>query len=189
MNLPNRLSCTRLGLCFIFAVIISIEAPWRGWLALILFVSASLTDWLDGYLARRWGQVTDLGTLLDPLADKILVSIGYIGLVSVDLCAVWVVAAIIGREFLITGLRTLAAAKGIILPAERIGKHKTISQMVTLSVGLILLAFQDAARGGIWVERARDFLLDPLLWLTVAITVYSGIAYFLKNRQLIIKST
>jgi CDP-diacylglycerol--glycerol-3-phosphate 3-phosphatidyltransferase len=189
MNLPNRLSCARLGLCFLFAVIISIEAPWRGWVALVIFISASLTDWLDGYLARRWNQITDLGTLLDPLADKILVSIGYIGLVSVDLCSVWVVAAIIGREFLITGLRTLAAAKGVILAAERIGKHKTISQMVTLSAGLVLLALQDYPGGSVWIERARVFLLDPLLWMTVVITVYSGIAYFMKNRQLIIKST
>ncbi len=188
MNLPNRLSCARLGLCFIFAVIISIEAPWRGWSALILFVVASLTDWLDGYLARRWGQITDLGTLLDPLADKVLVSIGYIGLVSVDLCAVWVVAAIIAREFLITGLRALAAAKGQILAAERIGKHKTISQMVALSAGLLLLAFRDVAGDNVWIARSRDFLLDPLLWLTVAITIYSGLAYFMKNRQLIIKS-
>lgn len=189
MNLPNRLSTARLGLCFIFAVIISFDTPWRGSMALVLFIIASLTDWLDGYLARSRGQITDLGTLLDPLADKVLVSIGYIGLVSVDLCAVWVVAAIISREFLITGLRILAAAKGQILAAERIGKHKTISQMVTLSVGLILLAFRDLEGSSLWIERAGDFLLDPLLWLTVAITIYSGLAYFLKNRQLIITST
>ncbi|MEO0453091.1 MAG: CDP-diacylglycerol--glycerol-3-phosphate 3-phosphatidyltransferase [Verrucomicrobiota bacterium] len=185
MNLPNRLTCARLVLCLLLAFVFSLDTEWRGSAALVIFVIASLTDWLDGYLARKWNQITDLGKLLDPLADKVLVSIGYIGLVSEDMCAVWILSLIISREFLITGLRVLAAAKGAILAAERIGKHKTISQMVALSVGLFLLAFLDLGLEQYWIAKLFASLLDPLLWLTVVITVYSGLAYFMKNRSLL----
>jgi len=184
MNLPNQLSLGRLVLCLIFVVVLECSGPWRGGVAFGVFVLAALTDWLDGYLARKWNLITDLGKLLDPLADKILVCVAYIALVREDLAPLWVVSLIISREFLITGLRTLAAAKGVILAAEKIGKHKTISQMVTVLFGLLLLSLFDA---GVLVPLAQDMdrlVLQPLLWITVAITVYSGFAYFWKNRHL-----
>lgn len=184
MNLPNQLSLGRLVLCLVFVVVLECSGPWRGVAAFAVFVLAALTDWLDGYLARKWNLITDLGKLLDPLADKILVCVAYIALVREGLAPLWIVALIISREFLITGLRTLAAAKGVILGAERIGKHKTISQMVTVLFGLLLLSLLDA---GVYVSFAgqlNGLVLQPLLWITVAITVYSGIAYFWKNQHL-----
>src|SRR4051812_18535646 len=122
MNLPNQLTLARLLLCAVFTVFMSLDAPFTGVAALVVFILASLTDWLDGYLARKWNQITDMGKLLDPLADKILISAAYIGFVAQDLIPMWVVVCIIAREFLITGLRTIAAAKGVVLAAERIGK-------------------------------------------------------------------
>ncbi|MGF1679217.1 MAG: CDP-diacylglycerol--glycerol-3-phosphate 3-phosphatidyltransferase [Candidatus Methylacidiphilales bacterium] len=185
MNVPNQLTVLRLLLCGVFVAILEVDGVWRGTAAFVVFVLAALTDCLDGHLARKWNLVTDLGRLLDPLADKILVSIAYIALVREGTAALWIVAIIISREFLITGLRTLAAAKGIILSAERIGKHKTISQMVTVIVGLLLMALGDLGWRSDWVSQADRLLLQPLLWITVAITLYSGCAYYFKNRHLI----
>jgi CDP-diacylglycerol--glycerol-3-phosphate 3-phosphatidyltransferase len=184
-NLPNQLTVFRLGLCVVLTFLFEVKAPWGGLAALGVFVAASLTDWLDGYIARRYHLITDLGKLLDPLADKILISVAYIGFVALGLCPLWVVVGIIAREFLITGLRVLAAAKGVILPAERIGKHKTISQMVGALVGLVLYAM---IQMGWWESialRLVDLLLKPLFYFALVITVYSGLAYFMKNIKLV----
>ena len=163
-----------------------IDACWSGLVAFTLFSVASLTDWLDGYLARRYHLITDLGKLLDPLADKILVSAAYIGLVDHQLAPAWIVVFIIAREFMITGLRMLAAAKGVILAAERIGKHKTISQIVTVLIGLAILSFEQMK----WIPgltaSLRIWLLNPMLYLTLIITVLSGAFYFAKNYKLVL---
>ncbi|MEM6822785.1 MAG: CDP-diacylglycerol--glycerol-3-phosphate 3-phosphatidyltransferase [Verrucomicrobiota bacterium] len=185
MNLPNQLTVGRLLLCGVFVVLLEFDGSWRGTLAFAVFVLAAITDWLDGYLARKWNLITDLGKLLDPLADKILVSVAYIALVREELSPLWVVAIIISREFLITGLRTLAAAKGVILAAEKAGKHKTISQMVTVCVGLLILSLTDLELFPNDTEKLIASLLNPLLWITVALTVYSGVAYFTKNHRLV----
>ena len=163
-----------------------IQACWSGLAAFTLFSVASLTDWLDGYLARRYHLITDLGRLLDPLADKILVSAAYIGLVDHQLAPAWIVVFIIAREFMITGLRMLAAAKGVILAAERIGKHKTISQIVTVLIGLALLSFKQMNWMPDLVAILRSWLLNPMLYLTLAITVLSGAVYFSKNYKLVL---
>jgi CDP-diacylglycerol--glycerol-3-phosphate 3-phosphatidyltransferase len=185
MNIPNQLSLGRLVLCAVFVVILEFSGAWRGAAALAVFAVAAITDFLDGYLARKWNLITNLGKLLDPLADKILVSVAYIALVREDMAPLWIVAVIIAREFLITGLRTLAAAKGVIMAAEKIGKHKTISQMVTVIVGLILMAMIDLQWMPDMAADLEKMVYQPLLWITVAITAYSGVAYFWKNRQLV----
>jgi len=189
MNLPNGLTCGRLLLCLVLALVFSFEEPWRGSAALAIFVVASITDWLDGVIARKWGLISDLGTLLDPLADKVLVSVGFIGLVAAGYCAVWIVAVVICREFLVTGLRVLAGARGIILPAEKAGKIKTISQMVALSVGLLVLAMDDGGIRPDLVAWSREALLPFFFWIVVAVTVYSGLNYFMRNRDWILTST
>ena len=163
-----------------------IQTCWSGLAAFTLFSVASLTDWLDGHLARRYNLITDLGRLLDPLADKILVSAAYIGLVDHQLAPAWIVVFIIAREFMITGLRMLAATKGVILAAERIGKHKTISQIVTVLIGLALLSFQQMNWMPDLVASLRSLLLNPMLYLTLAITVLSGAFYFAKNYKLVL---
>lgn len=183
MNLPNKLTVGRVVLCVVLIACMEIEARWTGTLALLIFIIASLTDWLDGYLARKYSLITDLGKLLDPLADKILISAAYIGLVSNDLAPAWIVSCIVAREFLITGLRTLAASKGLILAAEKLGKHKTISQITAVIVGLALLAARDL---GFHFPLVQDFLYAGLLYLALAVTLWSGGAYFWKNRQLVL---
>ena len=185
MNLPNQLTLGRLVLCAIFVIILEYSGAWRGTAALAVFSLAAITDFLDGYLARKWNLITDLGKLLDPLADKILVCVAYIALVREGMAPLWIVSVIISREFLITGLRTLAAAKGVIMAAEKVGKHKTISQMVTVIIGLILLAMLDLQWQVNWAESLEQLIYVPLLWITVAITAYSGGAYFWKNRKLV----
>lgn len=186
MNLPNQLTLGRLVICALMVICMEIEARWTGTVALLLFILASLTDWLDGEIARRCHLITDLGKLLDPLADKILISAAYIGLVSNDLAPAWIVICIIAREFLITGLRTLAAAKGIILAAEKLGKHKTITQIAAVIGGMIILALQDlgvALPGGfVWFQ----WLYQALLMAALLVTIWSGLAYFWKNRQLVL---
>ena len=186
MNLPNKLTAGRLLLCLVFTLSLELTTRYAGLLAFFIFVAASLTDWLDGYLARRLNLVTDLGKLLDPLADKILVSAAYIGLVAHGLAPAWIVVFIIAREFLITGLRTLAAAKGVIMAAERLGKHKTISQIVTVLLGLALLSFHQLGWYAEYLDFVQNWLLKPLLWLTLFITIFSGAAYFVKNYRLVL---
>jgi CDP-diacylglycerol--glycerol-3-phosphate 3-phosphatidyltransferase len=184
MNLPNKLTVGRIILCVILIGCLEVEARWSGSLALVIFIVASLTDWLDGYLARKYNLITDLGKLLDPLADKILVSAAYIGLVSNDLAPAWIVSCIIAREFLITGLRTLAAAKGLILAAEKLGKHKTISQITTVIVGLALLAARDL---GYHFPAVESYFYPLLLFIALGVTLWSGAVYFWKNRQLVLQ--
>lgn len=185
MNLPNRLTIARLLLCILFVISLEIEWKFRGALLFFIFIVASVTDWLDGYIARRYNLITDFGKLFDPLADKILISIAFIGLMLQGLVPFWIVVCIIAREFLITGLRTLASGKGIVLAAEQMGKNKTISQMITALVGLFILALQDAQYGLGAVENIKLYALFPLLILTLVFTVYSGIMYYIKNRKLL----
>ncbi|MDR2462472.1 MAG: CDP-diacylglycerol--glycerol-3-phosphate 3-phosphatidyltransferase [Verrucomicrobiales bacterium] len=191
MNLPNRLSVLRLILSVVFVGLLSIpHAEWTATAAFFIFVAAGLTDFFDGYLARKYNLITDLGKLLDPIADKIMVSAAFIELVAYNhLMPVetpaWIVIAVLAREFSITGLRSLAAAKGVILAAERIGKHKTISQIVTALVGLALLScrqWQVTISGLDYAFTLYQFLL----YLTLIITVWSGLAYFVKNYQLVL---
>lgn len=189
MNLPNQLTLGRLILCLVFTFFMQVDLDFAGLAALLIFILASLTDWLDGYLARRMGLITDLGKLLDPLADKILIAAVFIGFVGKDLVPAWIVVCIIAREFLITGLRGLALAKGVILPAQSWGKHKTISQMITAIVGLLLLALNDLHAGPAdLLAFVQAYLFDPLLYLALAITIFSGIAYFIVNQKLVFQS-
>lgn len=183
MNLPNRLTIGRLILCVVLLIVLEIPWDWRGTLALVIFVVASLTDWVDGYLARKWNLITDFGKLFDPLADKILVSLVFIYTAANGLIPAWVVVCIISREFLITGLRGLAAAKGVILAAERIGKHKTISQMITAILALMIMALHDASLWPGVMSKLHRYALEPMIWITLFVTVYSGAAYYLKNRE------
>ncbi|MEM9443725.1 MAG: CDP-diacylglycerol--glycerol-3-phosphate 3-phosphatidyltransferase [Verrucomicrobiota bacterium] len=184
MNLPNQLTVGRLILCGLFTVILELPYPWTGLAALSIFIIASITDWLDGYLARKWNLITDFGKLLDPLADKILIAAAYIHFVDIGMAPAWVVVCIVTREFLITGLRMLAAAKGTILAAEKLGKHKTISQIVTALVALILEASEDIGWQFIDSAAAREWIVIPLMMITLFFTLLSGLNYFTKNMHL-----
>ena len=139
MNLPNALTLVRMTLVPLLVVVLLTEFEGRmiagmpkALVGASIFGLASLTDWLDGYLARRRRQVTWLGQVLDPIADKLLTSAAFISLVQLDLAAAWMVALIIGREFAITALRSLAYTKGITIPASPLGKIKMASQVTAI---------------------------------------------------------
>lgn len=163
-------------------------------IGLTLFIVAAASDWLDGYLARKMGLVTPLGKLMDPLADKILVSAAFIFFTERGLCPVWVTALIIGREFLVTGLRTIAIEAGQVLAADNLGKWKTTFQLAYLITGLIWLTGEKAGK----MFPVLDFLkhlarpssvggwLQPaFLWVAVALTVISGCNYVWSGRGLL----
>jgi len=140
-------------------------------IAAVIFVAASLTDWLDGRLARRRNQVTQFGTLLDPVADKLLVAAALLALVQVEMIGAWVAMVIIGRELAVTGLRGVALSMGVVVPASKFGKLKTVSQYVAITI-LIL-------ERGVPPEYVRFHLISVgALWGALALTIVSGADYF-----------
>ena len=184
MNLPNRLTLARLGFAALFVVCFSVNFPYGFSVAFGLFLLATFTDWLDGEIARRHQLVTDFGKLMDPLADKILTAAAFICLVAHEAIPVWAVTLIISREFLITGLRSLAASKGIVLPADTLGKHKTSWQMGTILYFLLLLAWKEFAHPA-WFESAWWAGTHIFVPIMVALSTWSGLTYLYKNRDLI----
>ncbi len=178
MNTPNFLTISRIFFVpLLVAALVQQHVPIKvlgieltnDWLALAIFLVAAATDLLDGYFARRWGQVTTIGTLLDPIADKLLVSAALISLVQIRAIPAWMVVLIIGREFAVSGLRSIAAAEGYTIAASDLGKTKTISQVVAISA--VLLSLRHA------------FFLTPAYWLMWAVVVFSllsAVDYFWK---------
>ena len=192
MNVPNQLTTARFFLTVIFVVALSTNWPFHFTAGLIVFIVAGVTDYLDGSIARSRNLVTDFGKLMDPLADKIMVAAAFICLVPLHAIPPWVAILVIAREFLITGLRLLAAGKGTILPSERLGKHKTAWQIITVIFFLLLLSLQEWQRADI----ISSTLLDPqsFLWVygggmilavTLGLTLTSGCRYLWKHRSLI----
>jgi len=188
LNLPNQLSVLRLGLCGLLLISLSFSWPYAAFGALVIFSIASLTDWLDGAIARRYNLITDLGKLLDPLADKILITGTLVGLVERHVAPMWMVVLIIAREFLITGLRTIAAHKQVILAAEKVGKHKTVSQIVAIIVSLLFLTLGEFGLGDSGLARFLGAAQMPLYWFALIITVVSGAIYFRKNSAMLNES-
>lgn len=206
MNISNQLTLSRIVLVFFALMLASVQSKYPGiypyfdlsdWAvqrcheaALIIAFLAGITDYLDGYLARKLNQVTDFGKLMDPLADKVFITAVFLILVESKLVPSWIAVTIISREFMVTGLRVLAASKKIIIPADRWGKLKTALQMTILAIG-----------GAVWVQWLPIDLLQPTthfdslyrviwhlsLWAIVAITVGSGAGYFWRYRSLYAK--
>ena len=187
MNLPNRLTILRLILTLPFVAALSLPFAGAKWLALCLFVVSSATDYADGYIARKFQLITDFGKLMDPLVDKIMTMSAFICLVALGSIPAWAAIVIISREFLITGLRLIASARGKVLAAERLGKLKTVCQIATILYCLIVAALIDQF-GPSWNSLAVTSLNATaliLVLLTVALTLWSGISYFAKNWYLI----
>ena len=174
MNLPNYLTLGRICLVpLVVGFLISAESI-HAIVAAILFGAAALTDWLDGLIARRRRQVTVLGKLLDPVADKLLVAAALISLVQVGRVEAWIVVVIIGREFAITGLRAVSAAQGMVVGASDLGKYKTFAQY--LAVTLLILE-KNVPTG---LEAEYVYLSRGMLWAALTLTVVSGIDYFVR---------
>jgi len=188
LNLPNQLTVLRLGMCGLLLISMSFDWPYAATTAFFIFTLASLTDWLDGAIARSRNLVTDLGKLLDPLADKVLITAALIALVERRVAPMWMVVLIIAREFLITGLRIIAAHKQKILAAERIGKHKTISQIVAILVSLACLSLGEFGLQNTLLAHLLGAAQMPLYWFALVITVLSGAIYFWKNAEIVNES-
>lgn len=170
VNLPNVLTASRILLIPVFVVVFSSPTPTRSLIAATLFLIAALTDMLDGYLARRRSQVTDLGRLLDPVADKLLVLSGLILLVQFDRVAAWLAILIIAREVAVTGVRAVAAADGVVLAAEAAGKYK----MTTQVIAVLLLILEDSVLPWGWNPH---LLGTGVLYVALALGLISGWQY------------
>ena len=178
MNLPNSLTITRIFLVPLLVVVLLTKFEGRQILGIpneivgaAIFGLASLTDWADGYLARRRKQITPLGQVIDPLADKLLTSAALISLVQMEMASAWIVALIIGREFAVTALRSLAYARGIVIPASPLGKVKMVSEVVAILA--LILAHEQARLADVlyWTGQAA-------LWFVVVTALVSAADYF-----------
>ena len=193
MNLPNQLTMGRLFLTALFVAVMSIPdqllksihlLDYRITIAILFFLIASLTDFLDGYIARKLKLVTDFGKLMDPLVDKILTSAVFIILTKENMIPAWITITIISREFLVTGLRLLASNQGKVLSADSLGKWKTTSQIIVASFFLIVLGSNEPTL------NCLEFIDQPmignlLIIICTTITIVSGWSYLSKNRQLV----
>jgi CDP-diacylglycerol--glycerol-3-phosphate 3-phosphatidyltransferase len=188
MNWANRLTLSRLALTVAFVAALNSSWEYARTTALIIFVIAGLTDFLDGEVARRYGVVTNFGKLMDPLVDKIMVAAAFISLVPLKAVPAWAATTVVARDFLITGLRLMASSKGQVLPAETLGKQKTSWQIITVIFFLGLLAARELRyvnQSSIWWTQVRDQAGPILVWITVGLTVWSGVGFAWRHRQLI----
>jgi CDP-diacylglycerol---glycerol-3-phosphate 3-phosphatidyltransferase len=183
MNLPNSITLSRIAMIPLFLWILSPHFPWQGGgqqeiAASVLFVLASITDGLDGYLARKRGQITTMGMLLDPLADKIMVTAALIQLVAYnpDVVKVWIAVVIIGREFLISGLRSIASSEGFTITASELGKLKTVMQIVSV-ISAILAHRWDHWQIGVVVIPVKWYAVAAI-YFTVVVSTISAVDYF-----------
>lgn len=193
-HIPNILTISRIVLIFCFVLLANFDnrndsciqvSEYASYIchsvALVLAVIAGITDLLDGYLARKFNVVSDFGRLMDPLADKIFITATFVELLDYGMMPGWVLTAILVREFMVTGLRTLATSKGVIIAADKWGKLKTALQMTTLAVG-----------GAAWIKLGGFSLTAgcmPIVWnvmlcLVVFVTLSSGLGYFIRFRKL-----
>ncbi len=191
MNVPNRLTVSRFVLTAVFLAVVFAEVPFGETISLAVFIGASLTDYFDGKIARRDKLITNFGTLMDPLADKILTCSAFIAFVGLGWTSAWMVAVIVARELAITGLRLLAASKNLVLAAERYGKHKTLSQIAAIISILTLYSYAqwgavgEAVFGGeIAGKPWVNWFAGLAMWFAVLLTFYSGAVYLWRNRGL-----
>ena len=188
MNWANRLTLSRLLLTVVFVAALNSSWQYGRTVALIVFLVAGVSDFVDGEIARRYGFVTDFGKLMDPLVDKIMVAAAFISLVPLKAVPAWAATTVVARDFLITGLRMMASAKGKVLPAEMLGKQKTSWQVVTVIFFLALLSLHElryVSETSTWWNRAWNEAGPVLVGITVALTIFSALAYAWRHRELI----
>ncbi|MDZ5473406.1 CDP-diacylglycerol--glycerol-3-phosphate 3-phosphatidyltransferase [Bacillus sp. 31A1R] len=191
MNLPNKITISRIFLIPLFMIIVfdpfswgdlrllGVTLPVAHFIAALIFIIAASTDWVDGYYARKYNLVTNLGKFLDPLADKLLVSAALIILVEMQLAPSWIVIIIISREFAVTGLRLVLAGEGEVVAANQLGKIKTWAQIVAISALLLHNIIFEL------ISIPFDMIS---LWVALFFTIWSGWDYFYKNRHSFIHS-
>ncbi len=179
MNTANKITLIRIALIPVFLFFFLTDfVPYSHYISVAVFVLASITDQLDGHIARKYNQITDFGKFIDPLADKILVISALIAMIEFDMLSSIPVIIIISREFIVTGLRIVAISSGQVIAAAFSGKLKTVTQIV---MTVYLMVMRDLYVSFPWL----DIIGQCLVWITVAITVYSGIEYLVKNKNVI----
>ena len=190
LNLPNILTISRMIITPLFLAAILMEnLPHRFLIACLIFSVASITDAIDGHLARKNNQITNFGKFLDPIADKVLTTAALLAFMSMGLCNIWIVMLVLTREFAIASVRMIAASNGVVIPANVWGKIKTISQMVFI----ILIMLLGEAYYVVENSNAELFAKLPdlslisngLLWITAIFTVISGVIYLIDSRKII----
>ncbi|ADU30689.1 CDP-diacylglycerol--glycerol-3-phosphate 3-phosphatidyltransferase [Evansella cellulosilytica] len=191
MNVPNQITVSRILLIPIFMIFLLIPFSWgelflfgasipiHHFVAAIIFILAASTDWLDGYYARKYNLVTNMGKFLDPLADKLLISAAFISLVGLDMFPAWAAIVILSREFAVTGLRLVSAADGDVIAASIWGKWKTVSQIVAASAVML--------HNTIFELFSFPFA-TIMIYVSVILTILSGVDYFIKNKHVLVKS-
>ncbi|MGN0444566.1 MAG: CDP-diacylglycerol--glycerol-3-phosphate 3-phosphatidyltransferase [Acutalibacteraceae bacterium] len=181
INLPNRLTILRMVLTPFLVYFMLTDWRFSPLLSFIIFAAASITDFIDGKIARDRNLVTDFGKFLDPIADKIVVLSILICMITKGLCSPVVVVIVIFREFIVSSLRLLAATNSVVLAAEKSGKVKTAFQMLSVTLVLALCSVQSLFGAEIPVKTISNILM----WITAALTLYSGVEYIVRNRQYI----
>ncbi|MDR3594202.1 CDP-diacylglycerol--glycerol-3-phosphate 3-phosphatidyltransferase [Clostridium sp.] len=189
MNLANKLTLIRIFLVPIFLIFMAKGIPYGSFIATFIFILASLTDKLDGYIARSRNQITNFGKFMDPLADKLLVTAALISLVELQVVPSWAAVVIIAREFAVSGLRSIAAAQGRVIAASRWGKIKTVIQIIAIILYLLKVNIKDARMWKIfvihdyYVKVFFDYVPKTMLMIAVVVTLISGYDYFKKNKE------
>ena len=192
MVLPNQLTILRIILTPVFLILFLSSDPFLKQISLAIFVIAALTDWYDGWLARKFNYITTWGKFWDPLADKILTSAAFIGFAVLNIVEVWMIVIILTRDFIITGLRAYADYKNFPFPTSYYAKWKTFIQMLFLYYLLIVYIGMNTEQIYIGNENIfsimmdEDFIYSSMLIITL-ITLHSGVTYFVKNRLLIVR--
>ena len=171
MNTANKLTMLRVALIPVFLILLYLRFPFHMYFALTVFILASVTDFVDGYIARHYNQVTDFGKFMDPLADKLLVMSAMAWFVQAGWMAAWAFFIVIARELAVTGLRLVAVEQGRVIAAAKSGKVKTASTMVCICLMLLL-------------SNAATLRL-VCVWIILLTTIYSGVEYFIKNRDVL----
>ena len=192
MNLPNKLTVSRFILTIAFLAVMFSQMKYHQTIALVLFIAAALSDFLDGEIARRRKLITNFGILMDPLADKIMVCSAFIAFVGLNWIPAWMVVVVVARELAITGMRLLAVSRNVVLAAEGFGKHKTIWQIIAIIAILVLACYNEWGPVGRaifgfqfpgqtpWVE----WFAELSKWVAVGLTFISGWLYLWRNRAI-----
>ena len=188
MNLANKLTLLRIFLVPVFLIFFLVEGIDYGTIvATIVFIVASITDQLDGHIARSRNQITTFGKFMDPLADKLLVTAVFVCLVQIGMIPAWAVIIILSREFAVSGLRSIAASNGLVIAASWWGKIKTVTQMLAILLFLLTVNIMTIGNTNLLVNFFTGFLVasNIVFYICVVITIISGIDYFIKNRKVI----
>ena len=184
MNTPNKLTVFRIVITPIFLVFLLYERiPHHFLLAFLVFLTASITDFIDGRLARKNNQITEIGKIMDPIADKMLTTAALLGFLKFGLCSVWVIMVILTREFAVTGLRMASSLQNKVIPANIFGKIKTAMQMV-FSSGILLFSEINIYKK-IIDDNIFSAVSNVLFWITAVMAVVSGIIYIIKSKAII----